>query len=361
MKKTILYEEHVKRGGSIVEFGGYLMPIKYQGIPFEHEAVRTNLGVFDCSHMGEILIEGKEALDFVDYLVTSNIRKIGDMRMIYGLILYPDGGIVDDLMVYKYNNEKILLVVNASNTIKDYKYIIDKYHGKEFACKVSNITEKVSQLALQGPDAENYLQKYTKTALNKMIMYDILEMKVLNKKFLISRSGYTGEDGFEIYGSNEDILELFKKIADDGITLCGLGARDTLRFEAGLPLYGHETSELINPLEAGLSFALAFEKDFFGKDTLLELKKSKLKRRTIGLELIGRGIPRNGYKVFKDNQEIGYVTTGYMIPNTKNSYAVALIDNAYYEKDGIVEVLIHNKFVQAKIRNKRFTEIKYKK
>lgn len=361
MKKTILYDEHVLRGGQIVEFGGYLMPIKYQGIPFEHDAVRNDLGVFDCSHMGEILIEGLEALKFVDYLVTSNIGKIDDMRMIYGFILYPDGGIVDDLMIYKYNSVKILLVVNASNVMKDYKYIMEKFHSKDYDCKVTNISKEISQLALQGPNAEKYLQKYTKTNLCKLIMYDFLEMNIDDKEFLVSRSGYTGEDGFEIYGSNEDILELFIIIADDKVTLCGLGARDTLRFEAGLPLYGHEISENINPLEAGLSFALAFEKDFFGKDTLLEIKKGKLLRREVGLEMIGRGIPRSGYLVFKDNKEIGYITTGYMIPNTKNSYAVALIDSAYYEKDGIIEVLIHNKYVEAKIRNKRFIEVKYKK
>lgn len=361
MKKTILYDEHVKRGGTIVEFGGYLMPIKYQGISFEHDAVRNNLGMFDCSHMGEILIEGKEALKFADYLVTSNIGKINNMRMIYGLILYPDAGIVDDLMVYKYNDEKILLVVNASNTIKDYKYIMEKFHSENYDCRVTNVSKKISQVALQGPKAESFLQKYTKVNLNDLIVYDFLEMDILEKRFLVSRSGYTGEDGFEIYGCNKDILELFKVFADDGVVLCGLGARDTLRFEAGLPLYGHEISGKINPLEAGLNFSLAFEKDFFGKDTLLEIKKRKLRRKEVGLELIGRGIPRNGYKVFKDSKEIGYITTGYMIPNTKNSYAVALIDSDYYEKDGIIEVMIHNKYVEAKIRNKRFMKIQYKK
>lgn len=361
MKKTMLYDEHVKRGGKIVEFGGYLMPIQYQGISIEHAAVRNDLGVFDCSHMGEILIEGKEAVKFADYLVTSNIEKTENMRMVYGFILYPNGGVVDDLMVYKYSNEKILLVVNASNTIKDYKYIMDKYHASNYDCVVNNISSETSLLAVQGPNAEKYLQNYTKTDLSKLKMYDFLNFDIISKSFLVSRSGYTGEDGFEIYGSNEDILELFKKIADDGITLCGLGARDTLRFEAGLPLYGHEISEEINPLEAGLSFALAFEKDFFGKETLLEIKKSNLKKRQVGLELIGRGIPRSGYLVFKNNVEIGYITTGYMIPNTKNCFAVALIDSAYYEKDGIVEVFIHNKYVEAKIRNKRFKETKYKK
>ncbi|MDD2681740.1 MAG: glycine cleavage system aminomethyltransferase GcvT [Bacilli bacterium] len=361
MKKTILYDEHVKRGGSIVEFGGYLMPIQYQGIPFEHDAVRNNLGVFDCSHMGEILIEGRDALLFADYIVTSNIGELNDMRMLYGFILYPDGGIVDDLMVYKYNSEKILLVVNAANTIKDYKYIISKFHNMKFNCTVTNVSATMSQLALQGPKAADYLQNLVDINLDDMIMYDFLEMKINNIIFLVSRSGYTGEDGFEIYGSNNDILELFIKLADDGVTLCGLGARDTLRFEAGLPLYGHEISESINPLESGLSFALAFEKDFFGKDVLLEIKKNKLKRKEVGLELIGRGIPRNGYLIYKNNKEIGYVTTGYMIPNTKNSYAVALIDNAYYEKNGIVEVLIHNKHVQARIRSKRFITNKYKK
>ena len=360
MKRTVLYDEHIKNGAKMVEFAGYDMPVEYTGLVNEHFAVRENCGVFDVSHMGEILITGKDTLEFVNYLITSSVTK-DNMRMNYGLMLYRDGGIVDDLMVYHYHDEKILLVVNASNLDKDYEWIQSRLLDLPgIDVNVANISSEVSQLALQGPNAINVLQKYTSFDLSLLHMFDFEEFMISGMSFLVSRSGYTGEDGFEIYGANVDIYELFKILIKDDVTLCGLGCRDTLRFEAGMPLYGHEISEKINPLEAGLSFAVDFNKDFYGKDKLLEYKESGIKRKIYTIELLDKGIARADYKVFYNNEDIGYVTTGYMLPKQTKAYAFVLL-TGNFKKGTNVFVQIRKNLVEAVIRDKKFLDKKYVK
>lgn len=358
MKKTILYDEHLKLGAKMVEYAGYAMPVEYQGLTEEHLAVRNSCGIFDVSHMGEIAIKGKEAKKFVNYLVTSEVPST-PYRMIYGMMLYENGGIVDDLMVYYKNDEDILLVVNASNLDKDYEWILS--HQTGFDVEVVNLSDETSQLALQGKDAIKYLQKYVQEDLSNFKMYDFNYFKIFDYTFLISRSGYTGEDGFEIYGPNEGILELFKCFIADGVTPCGLGCRDTLRFEANMPLYGHEIDYNINPLEATLSFALSFNKDFIGKDALLEVKAKGLTRKIVGLELLDKGIARAGYEVVKDNQVIGFITTGYLVPGTNKALALAMLDKGYWDLGTEVMVRIRKNLVQAKVRDKKFLNKKYVK
>ncbi|MDD3170928.1 MAG: glycine cleavage system aminomethyltransferase GcvT [Bacilli bacterium] len=357
-KKTVLFDEHVHHGGKIVEFGGFLMPLEYVGITEEHLAVRKDCGLFDVSHMGEIYIRGVDTLPFIDYLITNDIINAPTMKMTYGLMLYPDGGVIDDLMVYKYSNDFCLLVINASNIEKDYNWITEHVDG--FKVTVDNMSDKYSQLALQGPNAVKVLQTLTDYNLNSLKLFDFTEIMIIGKKFLTSRSGYTGEDGFEIYGSNEDIVELFRILVDEKkVQLCGLGCRDTLRFESAMPLYGHEIDKDINPLEAGLNYAIKLDKDFIGHDVLVKTKENGLKRKLVGLEILDRGIARGGYEIVDDDVVIGHITTGYMIPGTSNCYALALIDSNYCKIGTEVFIRIRKNLVKARVRNKKFLEKKY--
>lgn len=352
MKKTILYERHLELGAKMVEFGGFLMPLEYTSITNEHLAVRTKCGLFDVSHMGQISIRGVESIDFVNHLITSNVGAIGPFRMLYGLMLNEDSGIIDDLMVYKFQDDEILLVVNAANTEKDFEWIINQKNNYDVT--ITDLSGYYSQLALQGPLSEQILQEYTECDLSKIMSLDFRVLDILGEEFIVSRSGYTGSDGFEIYGSNKAISLLFAKLSNnEQVTLCGLGCRDTLRFEAGLPLYGHETSSSINPLEAGLGFAVDFSKSFIGSKALKDLKEEGIKRKIIGLELLERGIARSGYEVHRDNL-IGYITTGYMIPGTNKSYALALVNDMSLTNGDKVKIKVRQKDVLAQVRSKRF-------
>lgn len=359
VKKTILFAEHEKHGGKIVEFGGFLMPIEYIGISEEHRAVREKCGLFDVSHMGEIAITGKDTLEFINYLITNDIVNAPPMKMTYGLLLYPHGGVVDDLMVYKYNDEYCLLVVNASNTDKDYAWITS--HQGKYDVKIVNKSPEFSQLALQGPEAIKVLQELTTYPLESLKTFDFAEFLVLGNKFIVSRSGYTGEDGFEIYGKDADILGLFKVLVEEKqVQLCGLGCRDTLRFEAAMPLYGHEIGPEIDPISAGLNYAIKLDKaDFIGREALVKIKESGPKQKLVGLELLERGIARSGYEVVFNEQKIGEVTTGYMIPNTASSYALAFVNSENSKIGTEVFIRVRKNLVKAQIRNKKFLNKKY--
>ncbi|MCF7927254.1 MAG: glycine cleavage system aminomethyltransferase GcvT, partial [Candidatus Izimaplasma sp.] len=310
MKQTVLHETHKKLGAKMAPFAGYDMPISYTSIQDEHMMVREKAGLFDVSHMGEICVKGKEASKLVDYLFTNDITSMTENQVLYGFMCYPDGGVVDDLLVYKFSNEHFLLVVNASNIEKDFKWVTTH---NSFDTKVTNESENFSQLALQGPKAETILQQLTDFNLSSFPFFHSQTVTVNDKLMLISRTGYTGEDGFEIYGTHDDIKELFEKLLDVGeedIAPIGLGARDTLRFEVTLPLYGNELSKDITPLEAGYGFAVKLEaEDFIGKKALKKQKQEKTKRRLCGLELKDRGILRHGYTVYKGDKKVGTITT----------------------------------------------------
>lgn len=362
-KKTPLYDEHVKLGGKVVDYAGWFLPIQYEGLVPEHEAVRNAVGLFDVSHMGVITVKGKDALDFLDYLLTNDVSKSKDNQITYTFMCQPDGGVVDDFLYYRVGPEHFYLVVNAANIEKDYNWILE--HKKDFEVEVTNISEDTGILALQGPLAEKTLQKLTKKDLSEMKFFTFDESVDINGvEVMLSRNGYTGEDGFEIYAKKDEIGKVWKDLLEagkeEGIKPAGLGSRDTLRFEAGLPLYGHEISETITPLEGGLKFFVKLNKesDFIGKEALNKQWDEGLTRKLAGFEMIGRGIPREEYEIQKDGKKIGHVTTGYMSPTLKKSIGNALISPEFTELGTEIDIMIRNKPVKAKIIDKDFLKNK---
>ena len=358
-KKTPLYDEHVKLGGKIVDYAGWLLPVQYEGLIPEHEAVRNAVGLFDVSHMGEITIKGKDALAFVDYLMTNDISKIVDDKIIYTFMCTPNGGVVDDLLVYRLAYDDFYLVVNASNTDKDYKWILDQKGN--YDVEITNISDTVGEVAIQGPLAQKVLQKLTDTDLNTITFFTLnRKVNINGVECMVSRTGYTGEDGFEVYSTNEGIVKVWRDILEvgkeEGIKPCGLGCRDTLRFEATLPLYGHEISDEISPLEGGLKFFVKLKKesDFIGKEALNKSWDEGLTRKMVGFEMLGRGIPRDGYEIQKDGKVIGHVTTGYMSPTLKKSIGNALIDAQESEIGNEIDIIIRNKPVKVVVRDRKF-------
>ena len=366
LKKTSLNEVHKKLGGKLVDFTGWELPIQFEGIKEEHFAVRERAGLFDVSHMGEVTIDGLDALKFVDYIVANDATTMNENQVMYTFMCNEKGGVVDDLLVYKYTNEKILLVVNASNIEKDYNWIVKQ--AKAFDVVTKNISDDVTQIAIQGPKAQEILQKITDTDLNE-IKFFTFNSKVLvaGEECIVSRTGYTGEDGFEIYCSPKNVEHLWRKILEvgkeHGIKPAGLGARDTLRFEANLPLYGNELSKDITPLEAGYGFFVKLQKEnFIGKKALEIQKEEGLKRRIVGFEMIGRGIPRHGYIVTNnDGKEIGFVTTGYHSPTLNKNIGLAMVDIEYKALGSEINIIIRNKTVKAKVIKRKFYIKKYKK
>nr|WP_312667957.1 glycine cleavage system aminomethyltransferase GcvT [Tissierella praeacuta] len=357
--KTPLYDEHVGLGGKVVDYAGWYLPVQYEGLIAEHEAVRNAVGLFDVSHMGEITVKGKDALAFVDYLMTNDISKVVDNQIVYTFMCAPDGGVVDDLLVYRLAHDDYYLVVNASNTAKDYKWILEQKGN--FDVEITNISDTVGEVAIQGPLAQKVLQKLTKTDLNTITFFTLNRKVDINGvECMVSRTGYTGEDGFEVYTTNEGIVKVWKDILEagkeEGIKPCGLGCRDTLRFEASLPLYGHEISAEINPLEGGFKYFVKLDKasDFIGKEALNKQWKEGLKRKLAGFEMIDRGIPREGYEIQKDGKVIGHVTTGYMSPTLKKNIGNALISPEYTELGTEIDIMIRNKPAKAKIISKKF-------
>lgn len=365
LKRTPLYESHLKYGGKIVDFSGWELPIQYEGISSEHEAVRNAVGIFDVSHMGEVEVEGKDATAFVQNLVTNDITVLEDYQILYTLMCYPHGGIVDDLLVYKYNNEKYLLVINAGNIQKDIDWTMK--NKEQYEVDIKDISADVAEMALQGPLAEELLQRLADVDLSKIGFFYFNEKVVIEgAQCLVSRTGYTGEDGFEIYLNNGDAEKVWESLMqagkDLGIKTAGLGARDTLRFEANLPLYGNEMTEDITPLEAGLGYFVKLNKDnFIGKDALVKQKAEGLKRKTVGFEMEDKGIPRHGYDVFANGEKIGFVTTGYLSPTLKKSIGLAMVDIEHAELGGTIEIIIRNKPAKAKVIKRSFYTKKYKK
>jgi glycine cleavage system T protein (aminomethyltransferase) len=362
-KKTPLYDEHVRLGGNVVDYAGWYLPIQYEGLVPEHEAVRNKVGLFDVSHMGEITIKGKDALAFVDYLMTNDISKVVDNQIVYTFMCQPDGGVVDDLLVYRFGQDDFYLVVNASNSDKDYKWILEQ--KKDFDVEITNISDTVGEVAIQGPLAQKVLQKLTKTDLDKITFFTLdRNVDVNGVNCMVSRTGYTGEDGFEVYTTNEGVVKVWKDLLEagkeEGIVPTGLGCRDTLRFEASLPLYGHEMSEEITPLEGGFKYFVKLDKeaDFIGKEALNKQWSEGLKRKLAGFEMIGRGIPREGYEIQKDGKKIGHVTTGYMSPTLKKNIGNALIETEFTELGTEIDIMIRKKPVKAKIISKKFLKNK---
>ncbi len=362
LRKTCLHDKHVALGAQMSPFGGFDMPIQYAGIVEEHNAVRNACGVFDVSHMGEVLIDGPEAEKYVNHIFTNNVTGLHDGGILYGMMLNPNGGVVDDLLVYKRGDNDFLLVINASNIAKDVAWI--ESHAEGYKVNIKNISDEVGELAIQGPDAENIVETVLDIRCKDLIFYNFTETTYDGKKILISRTGYTGEDGFEIYADHEAIRSIWDKLLASGrVSPCGLGCRDTLRFEVGLPLYGDELSDEISPVEACLSMFVRLEKpEFIGRDVIERQKAEGAPRKLIGLEMADKAIPRHGYEVLNDKDEvIGYVTTGYRGISVDKSIAAALVETPYAVKDSELKIRIRRKTFPAKVVAKKFYKKSYKK
>lgn len=352
LKRTPLYSVY-QNEAKLVAFGGWEMPVQFSSIKEEHEAVRTRAGLFDVSHMGEVEITGPDAKKFVNRVTTNNINNLTVGQAQYSLFCYPDGGTVDDLLVYQIEENGYLLVVNASNIEKDIAWLKDQIEDDQI--QMVDRSPETALLALQGPVAKDILQSCTTFDLAVLSPFQFaMNIDICGIRTLVSRSGYTGEDGFELYVDAADAIKLWQELlkAGEGHRLipCGLGSRDTLRLEAALPLYGQELSSKISPLEAGLGFAVKLDKgNFIGSDVLLAQKEAGVKRKKVGIEMIERGIPRSHYSIYVDNQCVGEVTSGTQSPMTKKNIGFALIDSKYAQVDQVVEVEVRGKRVKAKI------------
>jgi len=358
MRRTQLYEIHSKTA-KMTTFAGFEMPLWYKGIVQEHLAVRNSVGVFDVSHMGRVIITGKDSEHFLNHAITNDVSILKPNSALYSVMCNENGGIVDDFVVSRIEEEKFLLVPNATNREKDYNWLIK--HAEGYNVKIEDVSGKSAMLAVQGPNAEKALQKICTENLSKIERFKCASAKLVDVDVFLSRTGYTGEDGFEVYvwdaslEKPEKAVKVWNAILEAGKALgmepCGLGARDTLRLEAGLCLYGNDIDENTTPLEARLGFVVKFQKDsFIGKDALLKQKEEGVKRRRVGLQMVEQGIPRQGFKVYSDQGgEIGQITSGTFSPLLRCGIAMAYIQTQYAQDGNIVNVEIRGKSVKAKI------------
>ncbi|NWF83637.1 MAG: glycine cleavage system aminomethyltransferase GcvT [Bryobacteraceae bacterium] len=349
LRKTPLNAVHHASGARMVDFGGWEMPVQYSGILDEHAAVRTAVGLFDVSHMGEIEVRGPEALSLVNQVSTNNAAKLTAGQAHYAGLLYEHGGFADDILVHKVADDSYFLCVNASNQDKDFEHIASQ---NKWDCTVENAGARYAQIAVQGPKAQATLQKLTSVDLSSIRYYRFVDGEVSGAPARIARTGYTGEDGFEIYVAPEQAEARWKELleagADFGIKPCGLGARNTLRLEAAMALYGHEIDATISPLEAGLEWIVKFDKgDFTGRAALEKQKAAGVKRRLIGFEMQGRGIGRDGYEVRVGGAAAGWVTSGGPAPALNKNIGMCYLPAGVAVPGTAIEVVVRNQPVPA--------------
>lgn len=360
-KRTCLYEKHIGLQAKMVSFGGFEMPIQYTDITDEHLAVRQHCGVFDVSHMGEVLVTGPEAERFVQHIFTNDVKGAEPGKIFYGMMLHENGGTIDDLLVYKEADDRFFLVINAANIDKDYTWISSE--AQKYEVTTENQSEYYGQLAVQGPDSERIVEAVLGLQCSELVFYTFKKVEVEGETLIVSRTGYTGEDGFEIYGSHGYIQQAWDKLMACGeVKPCGLGCRDTLRFEVGLPLYGDELTDDLSPLEAGLGMFCKIDKEeFVGREAVARQKEEGVTRKIVGIELASKAIPRHGYEVVVNDEVVGHVTTGYNSIMTGKSVCMALVDIAYAKLDTPVQVRIHRKLHDGVVTKKRFYQKSYKK
>lgn len=356
LKKTPLNGSHRALGGKMVDFGGWDMPVQYPaGVIEEHLRTRTHAGLFDVSHMGEIWVEGPDAIPFVNRLTTNDVTKLVDGQAHYSALTNESGGVVDDLLVYRFGPEKLFLVVNAGTTDKDWDWITS--HKGDDDVALTNASTDYCQIAVQGPDALRILQPLTETPLDEIKYYHFTTGRVDGVEAIISRTGYTGEDGFEVYAAPEFAVQLWDKLlqaggfgTEGGILPCGLAARNTLRLEAGMSLYGHELSDEITPLEANLGWITKLQKgDFTGRPEIAEQKAEGLKRQLVGFEMIDRGIARDGFPVYVGDEKVGYVTSGSPAPFLKKNIGMAFVPVEFAKVGQEIRIDVRGKLLSAKI------------
>lgn len=364
MKQTCLHDLHVELGAKMSPFAGFDMPIQYSGIIDEHNAVRNEAGVFDVSHMGEIFVYGPDAERFVNHIFTNDVRGLEPGKILYGMLLYPCGGVVDDLLVYKeFAPDSFLLVVNASNIDKDFEWIQSQKEG--FDVSLDNASERFGQIAVQGPMSEQVVVELLDIEdIRDLEFYTFLDAEDADgNRVIVSRTGYTGEDGFEVYAAPELVREMWQALMEAGVKPCGLGCRDTLRFEAGLPLYGDELSNEISPIMAGLGIFCKLDKpEFIGKEALEKQKAEGVAKKLVGIELQDNAIPRAGYPVeLEDGTPVGVVTTGYHSISLDKSLCFALVDSQYAALGTPLWVRIRKRVFGGVTVKKRFYQTNYKK
>ncbi|MDA3861125.1 MAG: glycine cleavage system aminomethyltransferase GcvT [Melioribacteraceae bacterium] len=350
--ETKFYNKHIELGAKLVEFAGYQMPIQYTSIIDEHRAIRNSVGVFDVSHMGEVIIKGERSFDFIQYITTNDVSKLTIGKVQYTAMCYEDGGIVDDLLLYQLDENEYMLVINASNIEKDIEWMRE---NNSFGAEIINESEEYSLLAVQGPKSQKTLRKICNTAL-EMEYYHFLVSECEGTKIIISRTGYTGELGYEIYfkGSEADALKIWDKIFEAGVKYSikpvGLGARDTLRLEMGFCLYGNDIDQSTNPIEAGLGWITKVKKgNFIGRDAILKTKEDGVKRKLVAVTCDEKVIPRQGYEIFNNGNLIGNVTSGTLSPILGKPIALGYIEKEFSDIDSLVTIKIRNKDIIGKI------------
>jgi len=350
MKKTTLFNVHQKLGAKIVDFAGYQMPVQYSSIIAEHKAVRNSVGVFDVSHMGEVFVRGEKALDFVQHITINDASKLTPGKVQYSAMCYPDGGIVDDLLVYKVSDKEYLLVVNASNKDKDYNWMKE---NNKFGVRLDDESDEFSLLAVQGPNSQKVVQKICDAEVN-MEYYNFIKAKCAGIDMIVSRTGYTGELGYELYfkGNEGDAEKVWNALFEAGkefdIQPVGLGARDSLRLEMGYCLYGNDIDQTTNPLEAGLGWITKLKKEnFIAKDVLVKVKEEGLRRKLVPITTDEKAFPRHGYDLTVNGEVVGHVTSGTVSPVLDKPIAMGYVKTEFANENGKVNFLIRGKEIPA--------------
>ena len=351
LRRTALHDRHVGAGGRMVEFAGWEMPVQYRGVIDEHRAVRASAGLFDVSHMGEIRVAGPGAEAFVQALTPNDVSKLTPGRAHYSALLNESGTFLDDLLVYRLAGEEFLLVVNASNAATDFAWVSSRLHD---GLAVEDVSDRYALLALQGPEALAILSRLTSTALEEIRYYRFVRGEVAGREAIFSRTGYTGEDGFELYLDPADATEVWDRVLEAGrpedLAPAGLGARDTLRLEAGMALYGHEIDATTTPWEAGLDWIVKLgQGDFVGRDALVAAREKELRHRLVGFEIVGRGIAREGHRFVSDGREVGRVTSGTFSPTLEKALGMGYVEIAMAEPGTELGIDVRGREVPARI------------
>jgi len=351
MKTTKFINVHKELGAKLVDFAGYQMPVQYSSIIDEHKVVRNTVGVFDVSHMGEVIVKGEKALEFVQYITTNDASKLVPGRVQYSAMCYEDGGIVDDLLVYKIDNDEFMLVVNASNKDKDFDWM---NKNNKFDVELRDESDDYSLLAVQGPESMKVIQKITDAPLDNLEYYHFTKAKIADVEMILSRTGYTGELGYELYfkGNEESAEKVWKAIfevgEEYGIKPAGLGARDSLRLEMGFCLYGNDIDRTTNPLEAGLGWITKLKKgDFIGSDVLKKVKEEGIKRKLVPMSTEEKAFPRHGYDLKLNGNKIGYITSGTVSPILNKAIALGYVEKELAEEGKVVNIMIRDKAIPA--------------
>lgn len=345
-RKTPFYEIHVELGARIINFSGWLMPVQYESIIKEHEAVRSNAGMFDISHMGEFLLNGKDVIPFLQYVMINDLNLLEESKGQYSCMCYENGTVIDDLFIYEESREIFRIIVNAANIEKDFQWLNDHFKGKDV--KIKNLSSTRCRLAFQGPKSDDLLQPLVDVDLSEIKRFYFKHCELNDISIFLARTGYTGERGFEISFDKENSEEIWNALLKTGASPAGLGARDSLRLEASYSLYGHEISETITPVEGGLSWLVKPKKgiDCIGKELLLKQKSDGTKRTLVGLNLFDKGIIRQNYKIFKNGNEIGYVTSGGYSPTLKKTIGLGLVKTQFKEVGTELEIDIRGKLLK---------------